>query len=95
MERARHELARRKEAARLTVPAVLFGWSRGLVPATLAAAAIAGFMVVSEGGTVADPEPLALEDMISDPSQDLGAVLDQETEWAPTAFMALVEGDQR
>ena len=95
MERARYELTRRREAARLTVPAVLFRWSRGLVPATLAAAAIAGFMVISEGSTVTHPEPLALEDIVSEESQALGAVLDQDSEWAATAFMALVEGDER
>ena len=94
MERARLELARRREAMRLTVPTVLFGWARGLVPAALAAAAIAGFMVVSEQGVTLDPEPLALEDIVSEDAQAIEAFLEQGTDWAPTAFMAVVEGER-
>ncbi|NNM31727.1 MAG: hypothetical protein HKO53_01590 [Gemmatimonadetes bacterium] len=94
MDRARLELARRREAIRLTVPTVLFGWSRGLVPAALAAAAIAGFMVVSEQGAAVDPEPLALEDIVSEEAEAMRAFLDEASDWAPTAFMALVEGER-
>lgn len=93
LDRARGELARRRELVRLTVPGVLSSWSRGLMPVALAAAAIAAFMIVSERRVEPEPVPLALEDILSEETRGgpFASVMDGTTEWAPAAFMTLVE----
>ena len=93
VDRARSELARRRETLRLTVPGVLSSWSRGLMPVALAAAAIAAFMIVSEGRVQSDPVPLALEDILNEETRGgpFASVMEGTAEWAPAAFMSLVE----
>ena len=93
LDRARSELARRRETLRLTVPGVLSSWSRGLVPVALAAAAMAAFMIASERRVEPEPVPLALEDILSEETRGgpFASVMDGTAEWAPAAFMTFVE----
>lgn len=94
MQRARSELARRRDMVKTTVADVLSAWSRSLIPTALAAAAVATFVILSERGVEADTTPLALEEeLLATETTDglFTAVLDGTTDWAPTAFMTLVE----
>lgn len=93
MERARIELARRREMVRMTVADVLSAWSRSLIPTALAAAGIVTFTIVSERGVEQDLPPLALEEILTAEESDglFTAVVDGTADWAPTAFMTLVE----
>lgn len=97
MDRAMGELARRREAVRLTIPGVLSGWSRSLIPVSIAAAAVAGFMVLAERASQPDPPPLALEEILNEETEGgaFDAVMDENRDWAVPAFMTLVEGDVR
>ena len=98
LENAAFELARRREAARESVAAVLSGWSRSLIPVAAAAALIASIMIASESRQPADPAPrLVLEDLLggalgaSSFQATLGAGVQSNT----AAFMAFVEEDTR
>lgn len=51
IERAQLQLARRRAEVRLTISRLLFGWSRTVVPAALAAAALAGLLLMDSGRT--------------------------------------------
>jgi len=97
MDRAMGELARRREVVRLTVPGVLSGWFRSVMPVSIAAAAIAGFMVLKEQASEPPSAPLALEEILREETQGgpFDAVMDETLEWAPVAFMTMVEGDLR
>ena len=55
------ELARRRRQAELTVSDVVFGWSRALVPAALAAA-LGAFLLMQPDAV--DPMPLRLEEAL-------------------------------
>lgn len=55
------ELARRRRQAELTVSDVVFGWSRALVPAALAAA-LGAFLLMQPDA--AEPVPLRLEEAL-------------------------------
>ncbi|MGI9627187.1 MAG: hypothetical protein ACR2QM_10160 [Longimicrobiales bacterium] len=96
LDRAVGELARRREQVRLSIPGVLSGWSRSLIPVSLAAAVIAGIMVMSERQAVDAPVPLALEELSRAETEDgpFDDVMEGTIDWAPTAaFMTLVEGE--
>ena len=96
LENAAFELARRREAARESVAAVLSGWSRSLIPVAAAAALIASIMIANESRQPADPAP-RLEDLLggalgaSSFQATLGAGVQSNT----AAFMAFVEEDTR
>ena len=98
LESAAFELARRREAARETVAAVLSGWSRSLIPVAAAAALIASIMIVNEARQQRQPPPrLVLEDMLGETLGEssfraaLGAAVQSNT----AAFVAFVEEDTR
>ena len=96
MERAVFELARRREIARESVAAVLSGWSRSLIPVTLAAAAIAAILVGSEARSrAAAGPPLALEDVLASEVQNnpYQALTRSEGPANLVAFLAVVEGN--
>lgn len=95
LERAMGELARRRERVRMSVPVVLSAWSRSLIPVSLAAAIIAGIMVISERRVSEDPVPLALEELSRAETEDgpFDDVMEGTMDWAPAAFMTLVEGE--
>ena len=98
LERAAFELARRREAARVSVAAVLSGWSRSLIPVAAVAALIASIMIANEARQQAEPTPrLVLEDMLG---ETLGASSFQVALGAgersnTAAFIAFVEEDTR
>ncbi len=98
LENAAFELARRREAARESVAAVLSGWARSLIPVAAAAAVIASIMIANESQQQADSGPrLVLEDMLG------GALSESSFQAALTAgvpsntaaFIAFVEEDTR
>ncbi len=98
LEHAAFELARRREAARASVAAVLSGWSRSLIPVAAAAALIASIMIANETQQQPEPAPrLVLEDMLggalgaSSVQVSLGAGERSNT----AAFIAFVEEDTR
>ncbi len=98
LESAAFELARRREAARETVAAVLSGWSRSLIPVAAAAALIASIMIVNEARQQRQPPPrLVVEDMLGGTLSEssfraaLGAGVQSNT----AAFLAFVEEDTR
>ena len=98
MENAAFELARRREAARETVAAVLSGWSRSLIPVAAAAALIASIMIANEARQQAGPAPrLVLVDMLGGALSEssfqaaLGAGVQSNT----AAFVTFVEEDTR
>ena len=98
MENAAFELARRRDAARESVAAVLSGWSRSLIPVAAAAALIAAVMIASESRGQSEPAPrLVLEDMLGGaPSESsFQAALTAGVQSNAAAFMAFVEGDTR
>ena len=95
MERVSFELARRRPAARESVAAVLTGWSRSLIPAGVAAAAIAAVLVTAEARRDAQPEPqLVLQDILGVEADERSfeALLNSDRTASAGAFMALVEG---
>lgn len=95
LERAAFELARRREAARETVTAVLSGWSRSLIPVAAAAAVIAAIMVASEARQDTEPAPsLVFEDILGGGLTESAfqAALQSDTNSNTVAFMAFVEG---
>lgn len=63
VESASTELARRRLMADLTVGDVLSSWARPLMPAALAAAAVAG-MMLARVPTPPSPAPLAIEELL-------------------------------
>ena len=98
MERAAFELARRREAARESVVAVLSGWSRSLIPVAAAAALIAAIMVASEARQDLQPAPqLVLEDVLGGGLGESAfqAALSADAISSPVAFMTFVEGNTR
>lgn len=95
MERVAFELARRRAAARESVAAVLTGWSRSLIPAAVAAAAIAAVLVTAEARRDAEPAPqLVLQDILGvEPEErSFESLLGTGRTASAGAFMALVEG---
>lgn len=95
LERATFELARRREAARESVTAVLSGWSRSLIPVAAAAAVIAAIMVASEAGQDRSPAPsLVFEDILGDGLSESAfqAALQSDAKANTVAFLAFVEG---
>ena len=58
------ELTRRRSARRLTVADVLSGWARTVVPTALAAAAIAGVVLLRATPPMAGPEALGVEELL-------------------------------
>ncbi len=98
LENAAFELARRREAARETVAAVLSGWSRSLIPVAAAAALIASIMIVNEARQQRQPPPrLVLEDMLGGPlgESSFRAALGAGVQSNTAAFLAFVEEDTR
>ena len=98
MERAAFELARRREAVRESVVAVLSGWSRSLIPVAAAAALIAAIMVASEARQDLQPAPqLVLEDVLGGGLGESAfqAALSADAISSPVAFMTFVEGNTR
>ena len=96
MERASRELAGRRRLTRDSIARILSGWSRSLIPAAVAAAAIAAFLVAGEGRQgVGSPAPLLLEDMLLNEVGDgaFRAVLSGRAPASPVTFMAVVEGN--
>jgi len=78
MARALPELARRRRQAHLSVVDVVHSWSRLLVPAAVAAAAVAGMLLMSDlpGDTEAQALTVAgIEDMVLPLQSDEEAVL--------------------
>ena len=97
LENAAFELARRREAARETVAAVLSGWSRSLIPVA-AAALIASIMIVNEARQQRQPPPrLVLEDMLGGTlgESSFRAALGAGVQSNTAAFLAFVEEDTR
>ncbi len=96
MDRVAFELARRRAAARASVAQVLSGWSRSLIPASVAAAVIAAVAIASESQRVAEPPEarLVLQDVLGEAADETGleALLASDRTASPSAFMALVEG---
>lgn len=95
LESATFELARRREAARESVTAVLSGWSRSLIPVAAAAAVIAAIMVASEAGQDRSPAPsLVFEDILGGELNESAfqAALQSDAKANPVAFLAFVEG---
>lgn len=97
MDRVAFELARRRAAARESVAAVLSGWSRSLIPAAVAAAAIAAVLVSTEVRQRGEPAPqLVMQDMLGEGADD-GAfeiLLSADHTGSAGAFMTLVEGSR-
>ncbi len=97
MERVAFELARRRAAARESVAAVLSGWSRSLIPAAVAAAAIAAVLVATEARQGSGPAPqLVMQDMLGEGADD-GAfeiLLSADRTASAGAFMTMVEGSR-
>lgn len=97
MERVAFELARRRAAARESVAAVLSGWSRSLIPAAVAAAAIAAVLVSAEARESGLPEAqLVMRDMLGESANDgtFEILLSADRTGSAGAFMALVEGSR-
>lgn len=98
IENAAFELARRRDAARESVAAVLSGWSRSLIPVAAAAAVIAAIMIASESRGQSEPAPrLVLEDMLGGvPTESsFQAALTAGVQSNTASFMAFVEGETR
>ena len=98
LEGAAFELARRREAARETVAAVLSGWSRSLIPVAAAAALIASIMIANEARQQDEPAPrLVLEDMLGGAlgASSFQAALGAGVQPNTAAFMTFVEEDNR
>jgi len=91
MDRARHELARRRVNGDLSIAEVVFAWRRALVPMALLAAALAGVLLMSQEESVSPLPPMALEDaLMQDLSTDpIPTVLGSEAELDETAFVAM------
>lgn len=95
MERAAFELARRREAVRESVTAVLSGWSRSLIPVAAAAAVIAAIMITSEARQDPQPAPsLVFEDILGGGLTESAfqAALQSGANSNTVAFLAFVEG---
>lgn len=95
MDRVAFELARRRAAARESVAAVLSGWSRSLIPAAVAAGAVAAVLVAAEARRTAEPAPqLVLQDMLGDRADERAfeLLLSSDRTASAGAFMVLVEG---
>ena len=98
LENAAFELARRREAARESVAAILSGWSRSLFPVAAAAAVIASIMILNETQQQAEPAPrLVLEDMLGGAmsATPFEAGLTAGVQSNTAAFIAFVEEDTR
>ncbi len=98
LENAAFELARRREAARESVAAILSGWSRSLIPVAAAAALIASIMILNETQQQAEPAPrLVLEDMLGGTrnANPLQAGLAAGVQSNTAEFIAFVEEDTR
>jgi len=97
MDRVAFELARRRAAARESVASVLSGWSRSLIPAAVAAAAIAAVLLSAEARGSGVPEAqLVMQDILGESAGD-GAfeiLLSADRTGSAGAFMALVEGSR-
>ncbi|MDE2762234.1 MAG: hypothetical protein OXQ94_02980 [Gemmatimonadota bacterium] len=96
MKRASLELARRRRLARVSVAAILSGWSRRLIPVAAAAAVVAAFLIGTEVRQASDASPpLLLEDILANEVGDgaFQAVISGQAPASPVAFMALVEGN--
>ncbi len=97
MDRVAFELARRRAAARESVASVLSGWSRSLIPAAVAAAAIAAVLVSTEARESGVPEAqLVMQDMLGESANDAAfeILLSADRTGSAGAFMALVEGSR-
>ncbi len=97
MDRVAFELARRRAAARESVASVLSGWSRSLIPAAVAAAAIAAVLVSTEARENGVPEAqLVMQDMLGESANDAAfeILLSADRTGSAGAFMALVEGSR-
>lgn len=95
LERAAFELARRREAARQSVTAVLSGWSRSLIPVAAAAAVVAAIMIATEAGQDRSPAPgLVFEDVLGGGLDESAfqAALQSDAKANAAAFLAFVEG---
>lgn len=79
MKNASAELARRRLMAELTMGDVVTSWARAVVPTALAAAAVAGLVLLRGAGVAAPPVPVGVEDL-------LVAGLEEET--IPSALAA-------
>ena len=64
MENAAPELARRRLVAELTVGDVVTSWARALVPTALAAAVVAGLVLLRGGGVQAAGVPVGVEELL-------------------------------
>ncbi len=98
LENAAFELARRREAARQSVAAVLSGWSRSLIPVAAAAALIASIMIANESRQETEPAPrLVLEDMVGGvmSQSSFQATLGVGSQSSTAAFIASVEEEVR
>lgn len=67
MARGRGELARRRAAGEVTVYDLVASWSRAVVPVTLAAAAVAAFLLLRPLAPVNDvPRHIGIEELLAE-----------------------------
>jgi hypothetical protein len=79
MKSATAELARRRLMAELTMGDVVTSWSRAVVPTALAAAAVAGLVLLRGPGMTVTPVPVGVEELL---------VVGLEEEAIPSALAA-------
>lgn len=79
MESAASELARRRLMADLTMGDVVTSWARAVVPTALAAAVVAGLVLLRGTGITVTPVPVGVEELL---------VVDLEEEAIPSALAA-------
>jgi hypothetical protein len=64
MSEAGAELTRRRSARRVTVADVLSSWARTVVPTALAAAAVAGLVLLRAAPPIPGPEAMGVEELL-------------------------------
>jgi len=79
MKSAASELARRRLMAELTMGDVVTSWSRAVVPTALAAAVVAGLVLLRGTGIAVTPVPVGVEELL---------VVGLEEEAIPSALAA-------
>jgi hypothetical protein len=79
MKSAATELARRRLVAELTMGDVVTSWARAVVPTALAAAVVAGLVLLRGAEVVGPPVPVGVEELL---------VVDLEEEAIPSALAA-------
>ncbi len=79
MTNAAAELARRRLMAELTMGDVVMSWARAVVPTAVAAAAVAGLVLLRGAGVAASPIPVGVEELL---------VVGLEEEAIPSALAA-------